>query len=115
MEVGGGRSGVGIGAITLAEARLIACLEVLLLHAHWKRVFGQLKCGFVEPPDGVKRSMALKWTACLPAGVIKARKAHSSAKTPTQRVDEALKLFIFTPKCWRTKVASQTVGDVVLT
>jgi hypothetical protein len=58
--------------------------------------------------------MALKWTACLPAGVIKARKAHSSAKTPTQRVGEALKLFIFAPKRWRTKVASQTVCDIVL-
>jgi hypothetical protein len=34
LEVGGGRSGVGIGAITLAEARLIACLEVFFLHAH---------------------------------------------------------------------------------
>jgi hypothetical protein len=39
FEVEGGRSGVSVRAITLAETRLVACFEVLFLHAHYGKMY----------------------------------------------------------------------------
>ena len=53
------------------------------------------------------------WTACLPAGVINARKAHSNANHPTQEVGEELDVFIFPPDCLVAIVLSHSAVVVV--
>jgi hypothetical protein len=54
------------------------------------------------------QSIQLIWTACLPAGVIRARKAHNNAIQPTQRAGEALRFLIFAPGCQIAFVSSQS-------
>ena len=53
------------------------------------------------------------WTACLPAGVISARKAHNNANHPTQEAGEELEVLIFAPNCLVAIVSSQS-GVVVV-
>ena len=54
------------------------------------------------------------WTACLPAGVIKARKAHNNANHPTQEAGEELDVLIFAPNCLVAIVLSQSAVVVVV-
>jgi hypothetical protein len=53
------------------------------------------------------------WTACLPAGVINARKAHNNANHPTQEAGEELWLLMFAPNWLVAIVLSQSAVVVV--
>jgi hypothetical protein len=53
------------------------------------------------------------WTACLPAGVINARKAHNNANHPTQEAGEELWFLMFAPSCLVAIVSSQIAVVVV--
>ena len=53
------------------------------------------------------------WTACLPAGVINARKAHNNANHPTQEAGEELRFLMFAPSCLVAIVLSQSAVVVV--
>lgn len=48
------------------------------------------------------------WTACLPAGVINARKAHNNANHPTQEAGEELWLLMLAPSYLVAIVPSQS-------
>jgi len=52
------------------------------------------------------------WTACLPAGVINARKAHNNANQPTQEAGEELRLLMFAPNCLVAIVSSQIAAVI---
>ena len=54
------------------------------------------------------------WTACLPAGVINARKAHNNASHPTQEAGEQLEFLMFAPSCLVAIVLSQSAVVVVV-